>query len=303
MRWPLHPTPAPAEPLHCWLDRIAGRYALTTGDLTGDLVGRELEDDALDFDPPLRLVSKIAEKTGISVEAIRRMTFAGIAPGVFKGNPLPTDTFRKYVGSAAFLLPLGTVPFRDHPYWIPWYKAHRFNNPCNCPRCSGSSIFWWTLLLSCCPIYKVPLRSSWSRQCACSGHLAFDPPELPVPPELPGSLVRLDGFTISAFTAGSVKFAGSTLSLQAWARMLRTIVEELSVPYNSMGAEKSCIKNIWRLVGKRPSNRLGQPFEALNSAQQFKFLHALSIAVELIGRGEITLCPKSLSSLETFGRQ
>ena len=283
MRWPIHPVPVPAECLHSWLRRISNEYdCLAVSDLTFDLVGKVIDDDDLDFDPPTALLEKIAGKTGVDVGTIRRMTFAGIAPSFFNGRPLPPDTFRRYVRAEGFLLPRGLVAFRDHPHWIPWYKAHRFANPRFCPRCGERppNIVWRTLMLSCCPIHKLPPRSWPSKVWPFFN-------EGQEPEEIPETAAWLDGLTLAAFRNGQVDLAGRTYTLEEWARMLRTIVEELSVPYNKLGAEKATIRTIWRRVGKRPGNRLGFPYELLSTVQQFKFLHAASIAVDLIAHGSI----------------
>lgn len=85
-RWPLHPRPGPGEALSSWLERTAQLYGLSVKDLVRHNLGPAstlLEDPdpvELDWDPPAAVLAALAERTGVPVGELRRMTLGGWVP-------------------------------------------------------------------------------------------------------------------------------------------------------------------------------------------------------------------------------
>ena len=82
-RWPLHPPALPNESLSSWISRIASRYNIYLEDLLWNEFAISLEGKGayyLDLNPPLDLLTKLSERTGLSLNAIRALTSQGYTP-------------------------------------------------------------------------------------------------------------------------------------------------------------------------------------------------------------------------------
>ncbi|CCK24670.1 hypothetical protein BN159_0291 [Streptomyces davaonensis JCM 4913] len=122
-RWPLHPQPAPLEALSSWLNRLVQLYEMPVTDLLKHNLG--LVDLAvpadLGVDPPLAMVTALAERTGVPLVRLRSMTLGGWVPWLFDMLPVPIQdartVFDTYVrdnsvaqGEPVRLLVVGQVP-------------------------------------------------------------------------------------------------------------------------------------------------------------------------------------------------
>ena len=78
-RWPLHPAPREGEALSSWLQRVAARYQMDLYDLLEHDLGHGRVDD-LDTAPPPALLTALSLRSGIELERLRCMSFAGWVP-------------------------------------------------------------------------------------------------------------------------------------------------------------------------------------------------------------------------------
>jgi len=75
-RWPLHPAPREAEALSSWLNRVALCYHMEVSELLEHDLGHGQVDD-LDTAPPLALLAMLSQRSGIELDRLRCMSFAG----------------------------------------------------------------------------------------------------------------------------------------------------------------------------------------------------------------------------------
>ena len=78
-RWPLHPAPREAEALSSWLNRVALCYHMEVSELLEHDLGHGQVDD-LDTAPPLALLAMLSQRSGIELDRLRCMSFAGWVP-------------------------------------------------------------------------------------------------------------------------------------------------------------------------------------------------------------------------------
>lgn len=78
-RWPLHPAPKEGEALSSWLNRVALCYHMEEPDLLEHDLGHGQVDD-LDTAPPLSLLALLSQRSGIELDRLRCMSFAGWVP-------------------------------------------------------------------------------------------------------------------------------------------------------------------------------------------------------------------------------
>jgi hypothetical protein len=79
LRWPLHPAPREGEALSSWLNRMALCYHMEVSGLLEHDLGHGLVDD-LDAVPPLALLAMLPQRSGIELDRLRCMSFAGWGP-------------------------------------------------------------------------------------------------------------------------------------------------------------------------------------------------------------------------------
>ena len=78
-RWPLHPVPREGEALSSWLNRVALCYHMEVSELLEHDLGHGQVDD-LDTAPPLALLAMLSQRSGIELDRLRCMSFAGWVP-------------------------------------------------------------------------------------------------------------------------------------------------------------------------------------------------------------------------------
>ena len=83
-RWPLHPAPREGEALSSWLNRVAACYRMDVHELLAHDLGHDQLDD-LDTEPPLSLLTMIAQRSGVELERLRLMSLAGWVPWLLAG--------------------------------------------------------------------------------------------------------------------------------------------------------------------------------------------------------------------------
>lgn len=145
-RWPLHPTPYLNESLSSWIARIANIYHIYFEDFLMNEFGINYESNSsyyIDLDPPLSLLTKLSQKTGITFDAIRALTAQAYTPLLIDTLKVEeTNSFSDYVNqfnifprkkrkhcyNDAFDLTMGND-------WISWLDSKRFVNTFGCESC------------------------------------------------------------------------------------------------------------------------------------------------------------------------
>ena len=80
-RFPLRPPPLPEEALSSWMARLAAALGGQNDDILVAGFDRPvLTDDQRDVQPPRTLLTRLAARTTVSVEALRAMTVEGYVP-------------------------------------------------------------------------------------------------------------------------------------------------------------------------------------------------------------------------------
>lgn len=134
-RWPLHPSPREGEALSSWLHRVADCYQMGTHDLLEHDLGHGYVDD-LDTAPPLSLLTVLSRRSGIALDQLRSMSFAGWVPWLLDSlddqTPAALET---YVLQFSVLLPEYTRKTRLITNWRAWLPVQPSNRAC--PLCLG----------------------------------------------------------------------------------------------------------------------------------------------------------------------
>lgn len=289
-RWPVHPAPGALESLSSWLDRLARIYGVPVTDLLGPnlgvLVGLR---DVLDEDPPPAVFTALAERTGVPAGQVRAMTLPGWVPWLFDAYPLPerdaTDGFYTYVRQYSVLLAPREAPRfevtsrrRWRGPWIPERPLRR-----SCPQCAAGpdparALIWQLPLTVSCLEHRCRLALDADTFAA---EIAGRPNEA-VPLREP--LAALDGYTRQALIEASVRLPGRTVHAGVWFRLLRCLLDELSLAGSTVTrSSQQLLEQIWDATGEpvRAGLTVWQPYENLDWPTQEKLLTAAATALVL----------------------
>ena len=295
LRWPLHPRPGPVEALSSWLARTARLYGLTAEDLLRHNLGPAsfalagLGDLDLDWDPPGEVLAALGERTGLGMHELRPMTLAGWVPWLtdtlsLDGGQAVVDT---YVRQYSVLLRPGEARQNQVNRWRPWLPARAERQAC--PACAadpgrGLILMWRVPLMNSCAEHGCKLEpESDVRLAALAGN--------PVKPEpaAPGT-TALDRLTFQALTAGRVSLPGGSAHAGVWFRLLRTMLDELSIAPSALTATSAAIvRSVWAAANAplRAGLTVWRPYEMLRQPARQAMMHAAGIALQLAGAGEI----------------
>ncbi len=120
-RWPLHPAPKEGEALSSWLNRIADCYQMDVHDLLEHDLGHGQVDDDLDSAPPMSLLTILAQRSGIELDRLRCMSFAGWAPWLLDSlDDRVPSALETYVFQLSVLLPMRHRKPRSITSWRAW---------------------------------------------------------------------------------------------------------------------------------------------------------------------------------------
>jgi hypothetical protein len=295
-RWPLHPAPAELESLSSWLARIAAIYGLPVRELLGPNLG-VLADipDYLDQDPPAALFPAVAAASGVPVARLKAMTLPGWVPWLFDNYPMREgegeDTFYTYVRQGSVLLAPGEATHfevtRRRPWRGPWVPETRMRR--SCPSCAAGpaprrSWMWDLPLTTGCTIHR---------------HLLLSPQELlraelsgteVVPVSIPEPLATLENYTHQALTVGTVALPGRRVHAGVWFRLLRTLLDELSLSTTALRKSSvGTLTQVWEIteLSYRAGIRVWQPYEWLPWHRQHDLLTAAALVLDMAARGRL----------------
>ncbi len=301
-RWPLHPRPPAGEALTSWVARLAALYGMTPGYLLRHSLGEAsglLDDpraDDLNFDPPAGILQALAERTGIDLGVVRLTTIAGWVPWLADTLD-PTEgqeAFDTYVRQHSVLLAPGEAGRSTVPHWLPWIPAHGQQwrtDLLACPACAadparGTSLLAMLPIMTTCGEHGCRLQSEAAVRLAA---LERDP--VPTPPVL-GPVVAMDRLTFEGLTAGTVTLPGRPVHVGVWFRLLRTLLDEVSMAASRVSARSAAtLARVWEATGRPPRGGLAvwRPYERLDFPFQQAMLEAAATALHLAAAGEITV--------------
>lgn len=235
-RWPVHPRPGSGECLSSWLRRLGMTYGIKLRALVHlDLGFPEVEISKLDLNPPPKLLDTLAARTGTSVEAIQKMTLAGILPHILSRS----------AEECSFLFSLWDRSFLPEEFplnWEQWIRLFRKRPLNGCRIClrnyphAAVPLAWRLPIMLCCPKHGLmlePVRyypdfvkwhnSTWETA--------------------PESLKLIDGKSWFALSNGYVILPTDNISAFSWFQGLRTILEVLD---SRSGSTESLPKPPWK---------------------------------------------------------
>jgi hypothetical protein len=281
-RWPVHPTPYPGEALSSWVNRLANALAVPLAVLLRDEFGIPriaTRKYHLDFNPPEHVIVALAEKTGQELSVVRGLTARGYVPSLLDTLDVTPYGVARYTQELSVLLPTGHRPLR-HPTVLPWYSLRRFRQPRGCRDCMTDAAepylrlhwrFAWTLS---CPIHKCILEPVASHvpgvgitevKWTYTGRLTqVDPSQLQ----------EMDAITLQAIVDGVCHLPWGTVAGGLWIRLLRTVLDELSIGDTHAGPYRQILKERWSSVGLGYGQYLREwrPYERLNQKYQEVFM-------------------------------
>lgn len=300
-RWPLHPRPGPGEALSSWLKRTAGLYGLSAGDLLRhnlDAASALLDDpspDEVDWDPPSAVLAALGERTGVPPGEMRLMTMAGWVPWL-------TDTldvggarqvvFDTYVRQDSVLLAPGEAgrnqTGRGCSWKGPWQPARLLRRAC--PLCAadpqrGTGLMWQLPIMTGCGEHACRLEPEPDVMVAALGLAPLRP--RPVDP----MVAELDRRTHEGLTTGAVTLPGRTVYVGVWFRLLRTLLDELSMAPSQVGVRsRATLEHVWQATGRpvRAGLRVWRPYEQLDWPLQEAMLHAAAVTLHLVANRRVT---------------
>jgi hypothetical protein len=291
-RWPLHPRPAPGEALSSWVTRIAQAYGLSGRELLREHLGPAAAAlaagrlDELDWDPPAALLSALATRTGIPVPELARLTLAGWAPTLFETLQPSHDpaVFVTYVHQDSVLLAPGEAPDQTVIGWRAWLPSQPLRRLC--PLCAKD------------PTRGFPLTSHVPLLASCAIHACRLEPALAVPgiepvwlTDAPGPrpvsapVAAMDRRTQEGLDTGMVTTPVRPVHLGVWARLLRTLADEITTPLCGLRRpSQQAIRRIWQAASHplRADLTAWRAYEHLTWPKQAMILEATAHALALI---------------------
>ncbi|MDH2394080.1 TniQ family protein [Streptomyces sp. HNM0663] len=307
-RWPLHPQPGPLESLSSWLNRLADLYEMPVKELlTRNLGLVDLAVPAdLDYDPPMAMLTALAERTGVEFARLRAMTLAGWEPWLFDKLTVPIqDTqpmFDAYVRDNSVLLAPGEAGRNQVNRWKrwpgPWLGAWPLHRAC--PLCAadpgrGRALVWRLPLMTGCVEHGCRLEDA--TKVALSVAVGRDGP-CPVPLEDP--LATVDRYIYEGLTTGRVSLPGRSVHAGVWFRLLRSLLDEVSLSLSGRTSHgRATLEQVWQAASReeRAGLTTWRPYEHLKPDLQETMLHAAGTALRLVADGTIIAFGRLASTL------
>lgn len=248
-RWPLHPAPREGEALSSWLQRVAARYQMDLYDLLEHDLGHGRVDD-LDTAPPPALLTALSLRSGIELERLRCMSFAGWVPWLLDSldSRIP-DALETYAFQFSLLLPRRGRKTRSITSWRAWLPSQPIHRAC--PLCLNDSedqailLAWKLPLMLSCPQHGCWLESYSGVPGQFLGWENADA----APRTASDAMVAMDRRTWQALTTGYVELPRRRIHAGLWFRLLRTLLDELNTPLSQCGPCVWSIRHVWACCG------------------------------------------------------
>jgi hypothetical protein len=283
-RWPLHPTPKEGEALSSWLNRVAVCYQMDMLDLLEHDLGHGQLND-LDTTPPLSLLTTLSQRSGIELDQLRCMSFAGWVPWLLDSldDRVPA-ALEIYAFQFSVLLSKRNRKTRSITSWRAWLPSRSIHRAC--PLCLNDStdqavlLAWKLPLMLSCPLHGCWLESCWGVPGRFLGWENADAS----PRTANEAIVTMDRRTWQALTLGYVELPRRRIHAALWFRLLRTLLDELNTPLSHCGTCAGGIRYVWERCGHplRAGQNLWHPYEILDPTIQLQMLEAAATAIDLI---------------------
>jgi hypothetical protein len=283
-RWPLHPAPREGEALSSWLHRVAACYQMDARDLLEHDLGHGQVDD-LDTAPPMSLLMALSQRSGIELDRLRCMSFAGWVPWLLDSldDRIPA-ALETYAFQLSVLLPRRNRETRSITSWRAWLPSQPIRRACplclNDPAGQAVLLAWKLPLMLSCPVHGGWLESYWGIPGKFLGWENTDAS----PRTANKAIAAMDRRTWQALTTGYVELPRRRIHAGLWFRLLRTLLDELNTPLSQCGACAGSIRYVWERCGHplRAGQSLWRPYEILDPAVQLQMLEAAATAIDLI---------------------
>ena len=282
-RWPLHPVSHQGEALSSWLFRVAHCYHMDLSDLlTYDLDHHQLLD--LDINPHVDLLDKITSRSGIDLNQLRDMSFAGWTPWLFDNLDPDSSAFDSYFQKISILLPIRKRQNHNVPVWCAWLPEKKIYRAC--PKCLAEHeehallLMWQLPLLLTCPMHGCWLES----YLGSLGRFIQWKTEESIPRMANDFITLMDNRTWQALTTGQVELPRRRVHAGVWFRLLRTLIEELNTPISRYTTQTRDIRRIWETCNHpfRAGKRVWRTYESFDLQTQLQMLEAAATAMHLI---------------------
>lgn len=288
--WPVHPAPLDGEALSSWLRRIAHSYQFSETELLEhDLGQARLPQSDLDFVPPAALLETLVRRSGVTPDQVARMSLAGWTPWLLDALEPDSSAFETYVRQLSVLLPPGKRPISTVPGWRPWVPERPLQRACPCcladPGRQCLLLMWQLPLMLSCPEHGCLLEPYfgfpgihfvWAEENS-SPHPADEP------------IRTMDRLTWQAVATGKVQLPRRSVHAGIWFRLLRTLLDELSIPLAYWKNHASDLRFVWQASGQpvRAGQFMWRPFETCQWAIQAQLLAAAAESIVLLEAGTI----------------
>lgn len=283
-RWPLHPEPREGEALSSWLQRVAACYQMDLHDLLENDLGHGEVDD-LDTAPPQALLTLLSQRSGIELDRLRCMSFAGWVPWLLDSldDRIP-DALETYTFQLSVMMPRLRRKTRSITSWRAWLPSQPIHRACplclNDPTNQAVLLAWKLPLMLSCPQHGCWLESYWG---VPGRFLGWERNETSLR-TANKAIVAMDRRTWQALATGYVELPRRRIHAGLWFRMLRTLLDELNTPLSQCGSFAGSIRYVWERCGHplRAGQSLWRPHEILAPAVQLQMLEAAATAIDLI---------------------
>lgn len=283
-RWPLHPEPAEGEALSSWLNRVARSYRLSRHELLLHCAGHD-PMDALDASPGGPLLDALSEKSGLTLSQLREMHLSGWVPWLLDSMDDNVHAAQKtYVSQLSVLMSALYRKVKPDTRWQAWIPSERIYRAC--PRCLGDNpsegpllLVWKLPMMISCPKHGCWLESYrekfglFHRWVKTPGNLHQASP----------AVSAMDRLTWQAFTSGYVDLPRRRVHAGLWFRLLRTLIDELTMRIPRVRSYSKNLISIWEK--SHYPLRTATPFEMLSLPEQLVMLEAAANAIMLLGKG------------------
>ncbi len=289
-RWPLHPRPIEGEALSSWLGRVAATYNLRPEDLLKYDFGYEISTDDLDFNPSDTLLENIMHRSNLSLEKIHNMTFRSWVPFIIDQIDPVNNNFDVYILQYSVLLPVKARSSPALSNWRPWLSNPPIVRACQTCITSDPKnaihLSWKIPIMLTCPLHGCRLQPCITYS---SEHVYWKEEEindLPVTQEI----INMDTRTWKALMTGTVDLPRHSIQAGVWFRLLRSLINELSLPLSHYPSHVHRIKKVWNACEHpiRGGLNMWKPYEYLPFKIQVKLLEAAATAIAMIEAGSLS---------------
>ncbi|MGI5284723.1 hypothetical protein ACQEVF_15485 [Nonomuraea polychroma] len=200
------------------------------------------------------------------------------------------NAFSAYVRQDSVLLAPGRAGYHVVNRWVPWLPAR--SRPWRtarrvCPTCSADR---GIVLLAALPLMISCAAHGCRLERVHEVRLAHRYGEPMTPRPVPDTVAALDRLTFEGIATGVVTLPSRTVHVGAWLRLLRTLLDEVSIVASRAGpGSAALLHQVWETAELpfRAGLSFWRPYERLSPSRQEAMLQAAATAVQLAADGRI----------------